>query len=131
MGYGFENEIAKDQRKDSDMSTNGNQLNAAFVEDEGFKVPIMTVPLRGSIEPEIERLKERVLHQLTREKPEPVFRVPLQRAVGDAAALAWLTPYPLLVLPLLAQEKAEIAIKRVKRQHEIRRKSGLFVSAAA
>jgi len=112
------------------MNMDTNRLKAEFENDEGFAVPINSFPARGGIETELEMLKAQVLHRLICEKPETVFRIPLQRAVGDASALAWLTPYPLLLFPVLAEEKAESAVRRIRRQHEIRRRSEALVYAA-
>lgn len=47
--------------------------------------------------------------------PEQVFK----QAATEAEALAWSTPYPLLFLPVLMEEKVEGARRWVKRQREI------------
>ena len=46
-----------------------------------------------------------------------------RRAANEAAALAWITAYPLLVFPALFDEKADMAISRAERQEEIRERS--------
>jgi hypothetical protein len=47
----------------------------------------------------------------------------LRRAANEAAALAWVTPYPLLVFPALFEEKAEMVHERAERQKQVRQKS--------
>jgi len=44
----------------------------------------------------------------------------LRRAANEAASLAWITPYPLLVFPELFSEKAEVALAIADRQEMIR-----------
>jgi hypothetical protein len=47
----------------------------------------------------------------------------LRRAANDAAALAWLTPFPTLVFPELFEERAARAIAVADRQAEVRKTS--------
>ena len=49
----------------------------------------------------------------------PALNAPLRRAANDAAALAWTTVFPLLVFPVLFEEKTDAAILRVERQARI------------
>lgn len=78
---------------------------------------------RGAFETELERLKERLLaHELARTVSLEV-NVLLRRAANDAMALAWLTPFPLLLLPVLFEEKALAARKMAARQALIRERS--------
>ncbi len=53
----------------------------------------------------------------------PDLTAPLRRAANEAAALAWLTPYALLVFPTLLEEKAQAARHQTLRQAGIRRRS--------
>jgi len=41
-------------------------------------------------------------------------------ALNEAEALAWQTPYPYLLFPVLAREKAESARQWVERQRRVR-----------
>jgi hypothetical protein len=43
----------------------------------------------------------------------------VQQAAGDAEALAWSTPYPLLFLPVLMEEKVADARLWLDRQQDI------------
>src|SRR5262245_28096434 len=71
----------------------------------------------------LEELKQRLLHETTSAKCDPVTLSRLRRAAEDAASLAWTTPFPLLVLPELFSEKAEEACIRSQRQRDIRQRS--------
>jgi len=50
-------------------------------------------------------LRESLIQKLTSEVQEPGSEHLIEQAVTDAEALAWSTPYPLLFLPALAEEK--------------------------
>lgn len=50
----------------------------------------------------------------------------LNRAVGEAEALAWQTAYPQLVFPTLAKEKAQAVAKWSARQNIIRQKKSAW-----
>lgn len=52
-----------------------------------------------------------------------MLRAALQRAAAEAESLAWLNPYPLLVLPLLLEEKAREARRYAARQAAFREAS--------
>ena len=43
----------------------------------------------------------------------------MRRAANEAAALAWATLYPLLVFPVLFEEKIEAALRQAERQARI------------
>ena len=55
----------------------------------------------------------------------------LRRAANDAAALAWVTAYPLLVFPALLEEKVRAALRQYGRQAGIRRRSANLLLQAA
>jgi len=54
----------------------------------------------------------------------------LNRAVGEADALAWQTAYPHLVFPLLATEKIQAAARWNTRQQLLRRENAVYAVAA-
>jgi hypothetical protein len=82
---------------------------------------------RATQETEFERLKNKLLaQQLTEATPE--LNVPLRRAANDAAALAWATVFPLLVFPVLFEEKTEAAVLRAERQARIYANSQLVAA---
>lgn len=92
--------------------------------------PAATVPIRGALERQLEELKAQLLEAVWRETPHPELREPLRHAANEAAALAWMTPYPLLVLPELVAEKARLARLRAQRQREIYWRSPVFATPA-
>ena len=55
----------------------------------------------------------------------------LNRAADEAASIAWATPYPLLVLPVLMEEKLEDARRRAELQKAIYERSQPIVALAA
>jgi len=77
-------------------------------------------PFRQSQPTELERLKERLLQQLLAEAVEwPEVNPAYRRAANDAVSLAWVTPFPLLFLPALLEEKAAEARQRTARQQAV------------
>jgi hypothetical protein len=80
--------------------------------------PAPAVPFRAGLETEFERLKNGLLaEQLAATKAE--LAAPLRRAANEAAALAWVSRYPLLVFPSLFAEKARVAERQARRQSRI------------
>jgi hypothetical protein len=79
---------------------------------------------------ELEQLKNRLLGELLSSIDEPRLFAPLHRATNEAAALAWTTPFPLLVLPELLREKAEAARRYAKRQAAVLKRSSPIVDLA-
>ena len=103
------------------MKTNRKNILAFPARYENY-APVVapTAPFRGAVENELEQLKNRLLRrelQLAEDVEQNVF---LRRAANEAAALAWLTPYPLLLLPTLLEEKARCAKRKAARQQRIR-----------
>ncbi len=47
----------------------------------------------------------------------------LKWAAKEASAIAWAFPYPLLLLPVLMEEKVQTAKAQARRQEEIRSRS--------
>lgn len=86
---------------------------------------------RATTDLELELLKNRLLREQVKKGATASAFPALVRAANEAAALVWLTPYPLLFLPSLLEEKADIAIKHVAQQAVIRRRSQALLGAAA
>ena len=85
-------------------------------------------PLRAT---ELDRLKELLLQELlaqTADRPElnPAYR----RAANDALSLAWVTPFPLLFLPDLLEEKAAEARQRTEKQEQVRQRTAKWKAVA-
>jgi len=106
------------------MKRKWKQVATRFESGTRFEVaPVPAVPFRGAQETELDRLKNRLLQQLLKETPDPEFNASLRRAANEAASVAWMTPYPLLVLPALIAEKAQTARANSVRQARIRARS--------
>jgi hypothetical protein len=107
------------------MNTTYKQIPTEFGPDTGFEVkPVAEPGFRVVEESRFERLKGRLLaQQLGAEAWEGEFTSRLRRAANEAAAVAWLTPYPFLVFPILFEEKAQSAKARAVRQEQVRRRS--------
>ena len=106
------------------MNANYRQVPTEFAPENGFEVrPAPPAPFRRVQENGLERLKNELLTERLEEATEPRFNSYLRRAANEAAALAWVTPYPLLVFPALFEEKAELALARAVRQEQVRERS--------
>jgi hypothetical protein len=76
----------------------------------------------------LERLKNYLLRTRLETLPEAGYNAYLRRAANEAAALAWVTPYPTLVFPALFEEKAETALLQAEKQERIRERSALLLA---
>src|SRR5580658_7993440 len=110
------------------MNRYKNRVAARFAPETRFEVqPVPAAPFRAIQETEFERLRAELLgKQLAVATPE--LNVPLRRAANEAAALAWATVYPLLVFPVLFEEKTGAAVLRVERQARIYANSQLIAA---
>jgi hypothetical protein len=86
-------------------------------------IPVPPAPFRARQDTELERLKNQLLQDRLHELWDPQHKSPLRRAADEAAALAWVTPYPLLVFPVLFEEKAAAALLHAERQNQVRQRS--------
>ncbi len=109
------------------MKTNKITLPAEFGADTRFEL-LPATPYRGTAEDEFERLKWKLLADHLREAGAK-WEAPLRDAAGEAAALAWTTPVPLLVFPALFEEKAATAVLQTKRQERILERSRELLAA--
>ncbi|MGD1086139.1 MAG: hypothetical protein ABSA47_15500 [Verrucomicrobiota bacterium] len=110
-----------------------NKVETWFQPETRFDVtPVPAVPFRGTQETELDRLKARLLRELLDQTVDPQLYAPLRRAANEAAALAWFTPFPLLLFPALLEEKARAARQQGARQRRIRiRSQNLLEDAVA
>jgi hypothetical protein len=96
------------------------QVKTRFGPETRFELgPIPPVPFRGTMENELDALKARLLKEELARAGDPALNPLLRRAANDAASLAWFTPFPLLVFPILLEEKAEAARRQEARQRQI------------
>ena len=93
--------------------------------------PRPTSLARGRMETELDRLRDRLLQPLLDRANDVALLDSLRRAAHEAAAAAWLTPFPLLFLPALLEEKARKASLHVARQKAILRKTQRKAEAEA
>lgn len=104
------------------MKSEVRKLATRFAPETRFEVrPVPTALSRGALEAQLETLKNQLLFRLLDETPEPAVSGALRYAANEAAALAWTTPFPLLVLPTLLEEKAQAARRYVTRAEQLRR----------
>jgi hypothetical protein len=112
------------------MNANKNRVATRFAPETRFALrPAPAAPFRASLESEFERLKNSLLadHLAAVERPE--LTVALRRAANEAAALAWVTFYPLLVFPVLFEEKIRTALRHDERQERVYADSRELVAA--
>jgi hypothetical protein len=106
------------------MNANYRRVPTQFGPETGFEVkPVPPAPFRAWQEAELERLKTRLLSERIETRGDPQSEGQLRRAANEAAALAWVTRYPLLVFPALFEEQAEAALLRAERQEQVRQRS--------
>lgn len=97
-------------------------LQTKFRRETRFEVcPIINAPFRGHVESRLEQLKHALLQPLLRGTGNSELHSKLIWAAQEAAGLAWLTPFPLLVFPSLFEEKVTTARKQWLKQQKIRR----------
>src|SRR5881397_1093245 len=84
--------------------------------------PVFSSPARGQMEADLEQLKERLLKPFL----ETINQTSLVReifwAANEAAALAWFTVCPILILPTLLEEKVHEALKKWDKRQDVRRR---------
>ena len=79
---------------------------------------------------ELETLKNCLLYEHTRAVSDARLQTWLKRGAEEAASIAWATPYPLLVFPLLLDEKLSEARRKAEVQKSIYVRSGQIVALA-
>jgi len=108
---------------------NNGLVRAKFAREVRFDVP--TVPFRETENTALEELKLKLLRRLLEQTADVAQNTAVRRAANDAAALAWVTRFPLLVFPTLLEEKAQTALVQCNRQARIKQRSlDLLLEAA-
>ena len=101
--------------------TDANLMLADPVLERCFEPnPLLLTSRRGALEAQLEQLKERLLEPILNSVESAALAQELRRVANEAAALAWFTVCPILVLPTLLEEKVRSALKRWARQETIR-----------
>jgi hypothetical protein len=112
------------------MNNNTKLLKTRFPRPTRFAVrPALASSPRGRLDADLEKLKSRLLDKRLAAARSAVPGGVLRQAADEAASLAWLTPFPLLVLPALFDELADTAQVRARKQAEIRQRSHLLLAA--
>ena len=92
----------------------------SMIESPGSGI-FLTAPIRGQIEVHLEDLKQRLLMPIVKSIADSELARDISWAANEAAALAWCTICPVLVLPDLLEEKIQDALKRWEKQQQIRK----------
>jgi len=122
--------INKTKERKMNMKTNYRRVPTRFGPETRFEVkPVPPAPFRALEETELERLKNRLLVGVLNGLNEPKVNAYVRRAANEAAALAWVAPYPLLTFPALFEEKVATALLYAERQTDVRERSAEIVLA--
>jgi hypothetical protein len=113
------------------MNSDHRRVPTRFAPETRFELqPVSSGTSRVTLDLELDRFKSRLLKEHLARANDPALGPALRRAANEAAALVWLTAYPLLLLPILLEEKAVQARAQAVRQEAIRRRSrGLLLEA--
>jgi hypothetical protein len=112
------------------MKTNYKRVPTRFGPETRFEVkPAPPAPFRALEETELELLKNRLLVRILNDLDAPEVNTHVRRAANEAAALAWVTRYPLLTFPALFEEKVVTALLYAERQNGVRERSAEIVLA--
>ena len=102
------------------MNANYRRVPTRFGPETRFELrPVPAAPFRAVQETRFERLKNELLKERLGASPGPAFNSYVRTAANEAAALAWVTPYPLLVFPTLFEEKADSALQLAEKQEDV------------
>mgnify|MGYP000141499571 CR=1 FL=1 len=112
------------------MNKQTTRLTARFARPTRFAVR-PRVLTRAEQDARLGELKDRLLRLHLAKAGTSELTPLVRRATEDAASLAWATPYPLLVLPELVEEKVAAAHEQAARQARIRRQSAALYAEAA
>ena len=106
------------------MNTKHRRIPAEFGPETRFDIkPVPPAPFRAMQENEFEQLKSALVRRRIEALWQAELSVYVRRAANDAAALAWLTPYPLLVFPVLFDEATDAALLFADGQQRVRQRS--------
>ena len=83
--------------------------------------PLLTAPCRGVTEQKLEQFKQQLLSPILASVESTALMDDLRAVANEAAALAWYTVCPTLVLPALLEEKTQTALMHWERQQRLRK----------
>ena len=108
------------------------RLKAKFAPEARFELkPLARSTVETLRTQELDQLKAQLLGTVLEQTENLALRDPLKRAANEAAAIAWLTAYPLLVFPTLFEEKTREARRQADRQQQILAASEVLFEGAA
>ena len=106
------------------MKTNRTKLQTRFDAATRFDLePVSAVPFRGERETELEQFKNRLLRQALHSAEDAQLYAPVRRAANEAVTAAWMTPFPMLFLPALFEEKLAAVLRQSKHAQSVRARS--------
>jgi hypothetical protein len=97
----------------------GSQLPVRFASPTAFSVSMPAAPSGSLDNGALERFKCRLLEPILENRCGQTLESMMRHAANEAAALAWTTPFPLLVLPGLLEEKVNAVWRRELRQRHV------------
>lgn len=112
------------------MSKPANRLIPHFARPTRFAVRPRALT-RAQQRALLGELKERLLRKHLTRTGSAEARARVRWAAEEAASLAWASPFPLLVLPELVEEKVAAARAQAARQEYIRRLTAAWLAEAA
>jgi hypothetical protein len=111
------------------MKENARKVPTRFGPETRFEVkPVPAAALRAEQQARLASLKDRLLEERLDEAPDLETESHFRQAANEAAALASITPYPLLAFPVLFEEKTSEAEARLERQQEVRERSRVLLA---
>ncbi len=100
------------------MKTNKTKVATTFGPETAFNViPVSSPSFWATREARFDRLKQELLLERLNQVPNRGANRHIRRAANDAAELALVTCYPLLVFPALFDEKIESALACLDEQY--------------
>ncbi len=96
-----------------------------------FALHPVDAPFRATLDNEVDRLKNRLLQHHLSANAEPGFNSLLRQAANEAVALACDHAYPLLLLPVIFDEKAREARRSAAWQNVVRSRGELILEQLA
>ncbi len=105
------------------------QVPTRFGRATRFNLTPRFSPVDTHVQTRFEQLKTRLLKPVLQETSDAVMRRQLRLAANEAAAVAWTTPYPLLMLPVLLEEKAAEVHQYAAHQEQVQYVSQVLVGA--
>jgi hypothetical protein len=109
-----------------------NRLPATFEDDLGFEILPFNATTRAAntaipLDAEFATLQEKLLENAFNHTETLSLYGAIRQAANEAAGLAWMTEFPLLVYPTLFDEKTLAFRKREHRQQQIMARSHALV----